>query len=274
MTVLTIVVVAAVGVLAGAVGSLLGLGGGIFLVPFLVVGLGLPFQSAAGISLMTVIATSSAVSAHAAGQGLFNLRLGLVLEIATTLGGLTGGLTAAYLSLPVLSALHHAHGQRICHRDLKPANILRSHLGVVKLIDFGLALQEAQQRLSQTGEYLGTPNYFAPERSSPHAPEVEPFSDQYALGVSLFEAVTGRLPFQASDPIAMLHHHLHSRPPRPGEFRSDCPAELELAILKLLNKEPHQRFANLKELEQVLAVSLGLTPNSDPDPLSQTMAFE
>ncbi len=176
--------------------------------------------------------------------------------------------------LPVLSALHHAHGQRICHRDLKPANILRSHLGVVKLIDFGLALQEAQQRLSQTGEYLGTPNYFAPERSSPHAPEVEPFSDQYALGVSLFEAVTGRLPFQASDPIAMLHHHLHSRPPRPGEFRSDCPAELELAILKLLNKEPHQRFANLKELEQVLAVSLGLTPNSDPDPLSQTMAFE
>lgn len=105
MTVLTIVVVAAVGVLAGAVGSMLGLGGGIFLVPFLVVGLGLPFQAAAGISLMTVIATSSSVSAHGAGQGLFNLRLGLVLEIATTLGGLAGGLTAAYLSQPVLSAL-------------------------------------------------------------------------------------------------------------------------------------------------------------------------
>lgn len=105
VTVATVAVVAVVGTLAGAVGSMLGLGGGVFLVPFLVIGLGLPFQSAAGISLMTVIATSSTVSAQSAGQGLFNVRLGLVLEIATTLGGLAGGMTAAHLSQPVLSGL-------------------------------------------------------------------------------------------------------------------------------------------------------------------------
>ena len=93
------------GVLAGLLGALLGLGGGVFLVPFLVVVQGLPFRQAAGISLMTVIATSSAVSARAAGKQLINLRLGMVLEVGTTLGGLFGGLTAQVLSQRTLTAL-------------------------------------------------------------------------------------------------------------------------------------------------------------------------
>ena len=76
-----------------------------FLVPFLVVVQGLPFRQAAGISLMTVIATSSAVSARAAGKQLINLRLGMVLEVGTTLGGLFGGLTAQVLSQRTLTAL-------------------------------------------------------------------------------------------------------------------------------------------------------------------------
>jgi len=93
------------GVLAGLLGALLGLGGGVFLVPFLVVVQGLPFRQAAGISLMTVIATSSAVSARAAGKQLINLRLGMVLEVGTTLGGLFGGLTAQVLPQRTLTAL-------------------------------------------------------------------------------------------------------------------------------------------------------------------------
>lgn len=97
--------VVVMGVLAGLLGALLGLGGGVFLVPFLVVVQGLPFRQAAGISLMTVIATSSAVSARAAGKQLINLRLGMVLEVGTTLGGLFGGLTAQVLSQRALTAL-------------------------------------------------------------------------------------------------------------------------------------------------------------------------
>ena len=95
----------AMGVLAGLLGALLGLGGGVFLVPFLVVVQGLPFRQAAGISLMTVIATSSAVSARSAGKQLINLRLGMLLEVGTTIGGLFGGLTAQALSQRALTAL-------------------------------------------------------------------------------------------------------------------------------------------------------------------------
>jgi hypothetical protein len=97
--------VMAMGALAGLLGALLGLGGGVFLVPFLVVVQGLPFRQAAGISLMTVIATSSAVSARSTGKQLINLRLGMVLEVGTTLGGLFGGLSAQVLSQRTLTAL-------------------------------------------------------------------------------------------------------------------------------------------------------------------------
>lgn len=99
-----VALVAVVGALAGFIGSLLGLGGGIFLVPFFVIVMQLPFQVAAATSLMTVIATSSAVSAGTAGKRLINLRLGMVLEIATTLGGLLGGVTAMALSPKTLTA--------------------------------------------------------------------------------------------------------------------------------------------------------------------------
>lgn len=86
------------GAVAGMMGALLGLGGGVFLVPFLVLVAGLPIKTAVGVSLITVIATSSTVSAHSAGRQLINLRLGMVLEVATAAGGLMGGLTARYLS--------------------------------------------------------------------------------------------------------------------------------------------------------------------------------
>jgi uncharacterized membrane protein YfcA len=93
------------GVVAGITGTLLGLGGGVFLVPFLVLIVGLPFHQAAAISLVTVIATSSAVSAARAGRHLINLRLGMLLEVATALGGLAGGLTAQMLAASTLQRL-------------------------------------------------------------------------------------------------------------------------------------------------------------------------
>lgn len=93
------------GVLAGVLGTLLGLGGGVFLVPALVLVIGVPFKTAAAVSLATVIATSSAVSAARSGQHLINMRLGMVLEVATAAGGLAGGITAQMLSTATLERL-------------------------------------------------------------------------------------------------------------------------------------------------------------------------
>src|SRR5215212_8503847 len=95
----------ALGSVAGLIGTLLGLGGGVFLVPFLVLVVGMPFPAAAAISLTTVIATSSAVSAATAGRRLINLRLGMVLEVATAAGGLLGGITAQTLAPATLRVL-------------------------------------------------------------------------------------------------------------------------------------------------------------------------
>lgn len=105
MSIAIVLGVAALGAVGGLLGALLGLGGGVFLVPFLSLFVGLPFRQAAGIGLMTVIATSSVVSAQRANDGMVNVRLGIVLEVATTLGGLAGGLTALSLSHRTLSIL-------------------------------------------------------------------------------------------------------------------------------------------------------------------------
>jgi uncharacterized membrane protein YfcA len=101
----TVLATLAVGTVAGVTGTLLGLGGGVFLVPFLVLIVGLPFHQAAAISLVTVIATSSAVSAARAGRHLINLRFGMVLEVATAAGGLAGGLTAQTLAASTLQRI-------------------------------------------------------------------------------------------------------------------------------------------------------------------------
>lgn len=105
MTVLDAALVMSVGALAGILGALLGLGGGVFLVPLLTLGVHLPFRQAVAISLLGVIATSGMVTANTTGQRIVNVRLGMVLEIATTLGGLAGGLTALMLSHQTLSFL-------------------------------------------------------------------------------------------------------------------------------------------------------------------------
>src|SRR5436190_5034009 len=101
---LTLIILAA-GVVAGTFGALLGLGGGIFLVPFLNLGLGFPITVAAAISLTTVIATSSSVSAGRAGKHLINMRLGMLLEVATAAGSLLGGVTAQLLAQSTLQKL-------------------------------------------------------------------------------------------------------------------------------------------------------------------------
>ncbi|MCA9795171.1 MAG: serine/threonine protein kinase, partial [Candidatus Eremiobacteraeota bacterium] len=118
----------------------------------------------------------------------------------------------AWLS-PVMEAVSYAHTCGIVHRDLKPENIMVRANGRLVVMDFGLARAEDGERVTQTGAALGTPAYMAPEQIQG---QVDPRSDQYAIGVMAYEMLTGRLPFTDSDPVQLIFAHI-SQPPPPLE---------------------------------------------------------
>ena len=164
------------------------------------------------------------------------------------------------LLIPVADALHHAHQNNIIHRDVKPSNILLPQPDWPLLADFGLVKlpQRQQETITRTGMSLGTPAYVAPEQA--RGVEVDYRADMYALGVILFEMVTGRLPFIYTNPNKMLLAHISEQVPLPSQFNPNCPPTLETVILKALEKSPDKRFSNMAEmmgaLQNVLASTL------------------
>src|SRR5581483_8315964 len=119
---------------------------------------------------------------------------------------------AAALVEAIARAVDHAHRAGVVHRDLKPSNILMTADGVPKVADFGLAKRlDAEQGLTRSGALLGTPSYMAPEQAAGAA--VGPSADVYALGVILYQALTGRPPFQAATPLETLEQVRSAEPP-------------------------------------------------------------
>jgi serine/threonine protein kinase len=152
---------------------------------------------------------------------------------------------AAALLAPIAQALDYAHQRKIIHRDVKPANILISESKTPLLSDFGIAkiLESGEStQLTATGVGIGTPDYMAPEQ---WMGKVDARTDIYSLGVVFFQMLTGRLPFIAETPAAVLIKHMQDPLPRAKSFVPDLPEAVEGVLYKALAKEPESRFQDM-----------------------------
>ena len=168
----------------------------------------------------------------------------------------------------VAEGLQHAHHQGIVHRDLKPSNIIlvdqEGDAEFVKVVDFGLAKLmpwsgKESQHLTKTGEVFGSPIYMSPEQCMGR--ELRPTSDIYSLGITMFEALTGKPPFKGANSIQTASKHLSEAPPHFVDIRPDLdlPDALETVVFKALSKDPTARFQDMAEFKDALQSAAAAT---------------
>jgi len=157
---------------------------------------------------------------------------------------------AAGIAARVARALAVAHARGIVHRDIKPQNVLLTGSGDVKVADFGIARAASATVVTQTNLVLGTAGYMAPEQAS--GERVGPESDLYSLGVVLYEMLTGSLLYEADTPIAVVMKHINAPPRHPREANPDVPEDLDEITVRLLAKNPEDRYASAEELARDL----------------------
>ena len=202
------------------------------------------------------------VTVYEAGESEEGLFLALRLVDGTDLrrlieSGELGAARALALLEQVASALDAAHEQGLVHRDVKPQNVLVDGRDHAYLADFGLTRSSGSRVLTQTGTYLGSLDYVAPELV-----RGEPFtaaSDLYAYAAVLYESVAGDVPFPRDTEAALLYAHLSEPPPRLSERRPELPAALDAVLARGLAKDPGDRYANAGELARAAREALERT---------------
>src|SRR5690242_8541911 len=158
------------------------------------------------------------------------------------------------------AALGYAHKRRVVHRDVKPANIMIDSDGWAIMTDFGIAKVSEAHGLTMTGATVGTPSYMSPEQCA--AKELTGASDQYSLGVVAYEMLAGKLPFNADSIMAIMYSHFNDPPPPIEQVRPDCPPEIVTAVMRMLAKEPTERFPTVEDAISAIGVP-AMTPD-DP----------
>jgi eukaryotic-like serine/threonine-protein kinase len=153
-------------------------------------------------------------------------------------------------STQVLAALSYAHGKGVTHRDIKPANIMITTHGVVKLMDFGIAKSTTDLNLTRPGTTMGSIYYMSPEQV--RGGIVDGRSDIYSFGVTLYEMVTGRKPFQAETSYSVLNAQLNEAPAPPAQWNPSLSRELNDIVLRAMAKDPGARFQSADEFRSAL----------------------
>lgn len=161
----------------------------------------------------------------------------------------------------IVAALEYSHSNSVIHRDLKPENVMITPDHQVRVMDFGLARIEGQSRLTQAGLVAGTASYLAPELAlgEPGDHRV----DLYALGVMMYELLTGRRPFHDDDPLTVISQHIHAPVVPPQHYNANIHDDLQTIILKLLAKRPEDRYQTATDIRQDLAPVLAFIKGDD-----------
>jgi eukaryotic-like serine/threonine-protein kinase len=153
---------------------------------------------------------------------------------------------AARIAAEIADALSFAHEHGVVHRDVKPGNVLITPQGQVKVTDFGIARAKTGDPLTKTGSVLGTATYFSPEQAQGFA--LDGRSDVYALGVVLYEMVTGVAPFVAASPVSVAYKHVREEPAPPSSIVPDLPGAMDRIVLTAMTKDVDARYQSAQDL--------------------------
>ena len=197
---------------------------------------------------------------------------GLELHRLTSRGPLKSS-EAIRVASELLSALDYAHNAGIVHRDIKPSNIMINRSGQVKILDFGIAraVAETFDDMDQTTAILGTAAYFSPEQA--RGEKVDARTDIYAVGVVLYEMLTGRPPFSGDTAVAVAHQHLHAQPLAPSRLNLKVTPALDAVVLHALSKDRNTRYATAAEFaDELRQVEAGGSPRTVADEVSAAAA--
>ena len=179
---------------------------------------------------------------------------------------------ALRVALHVGKALQAAWRHKIVHRDIKPSNVLIAKDGMMKVMDFGLA-KNPEMELTQSAVIMGTAKYMSPEQATGSPVDIR--SDLYSLGIVLYELSTGQPPFTGESPTAVMYQHVHQTPRPPRELNPDIPEDVEVLILKLMAKNPKERFQDPEKMLQfVKDIVQGVSPDERSTLYKETVVIK
>ncbi|MET1247931.1 Stk1 family PASTA domain-containing Ser/Thr kinase [Sporolactobacillus sp. STCC-11] len=190
-----------------------------------------------------------------------------------------------FIMKQILLAITHAHEHGIVHRDIKPQNILINESERVKVTDFGIALAVSGATITYTHSIMGSAHYLSPEQARGGKATVK--SDIYAIGIVMFELLTGKLPFPGTSPVSVALKHLSSPIPYPRDFREDIPQSVENVLIRALAKNPSDRYNSVTDMYHDLLTALDPeraneqrlifaepVPDEESDDLEKTIKME